>query len=176
MPTKATTFHDRLKSPQSDLLAAATPIPLAPQSPIELGKMPASLLDILPVTTHDVPKYRCARQTRRENNAAVVAPGATKPISPVTTEIIDGELKVVAHISEPTDGYMLKDADVGERFLATELQYMLFEAVEEVLNVDGTTGHVAGLLSVEGIQVQEFDQDAMTTLRMAALKEENAGH
>lgn len=158
-------------------LAAMTPMPLSPSSPIELGKVPASVLEILPSTEHDSPKYRYPRQTLRTNNAAVVPTGAEKPVSKVTTEMVDGELRVVATMSEPHDEYMLQDADVLARFLDAELRYMLLAAVEdEVINGDGTTGHLAGLLSVEGVQSQEFVTDPVTTLRMAALKAENVGH
>lgn len=164
-------------NPQAKSLAAQAPISLNPQSPIELGKVPASLLDILPVTQHDSPKYQYARQTVRTNNAAVVAPGAQKPTSVVSTQVIDGELQVVAHISEPIDEYTLKDADVLRMFLEAELRYMLLAAVEnEVLNGDGSAGHLTGILNTSGVQIQTFDTDPVTTLRMAMLKAENVGH
>jgi len=164
-------------NPAVKALAAITPIPLSTESPFELGRVPASVLDVLPLTQHTSPTYRYPRQTQRTNNAAVVAPGGTKPTSTVDTEMVDVELKVIATMSQPVDEYALKDASVLDRFLAAELQYMLLQAVEEeVLNGDGTGSHMTGILATENIQTQAFDTDSVTTLRMAALKAENAGH
>ncbi len=164
-------------SPAAKAVVAQTPITLTPASPIELGKVPTSLLAVMAVTEHDSPVYRYPRQTMRENNAAVVAPGGTKPESKLTTELVPGELKVIAHRSEPVDEYVLKDAEALSRFIDAELRYMLLQKIEaEVLNGDGTATHLNGILNVSGVQVQAFDTDPLTTLRMAALKAENAGH
>lgn len=157
-------------------IVAATPIPLAPQSPIELGKRPTSILEVLRVTQQPSPVWRYPRQTVRQNNAAIVAPGAEKPRSVVETEMVDGELRVFAHISNPVDEYVLSDSEALGRFLSAEMNYMLLDAIEdEVLNGDGTTGHLAGILNTSGVQLQAFDTDPLTSLRMAALKAENVG-
>ena len=152
-----------------------TTVPLSPD-PIETGVVPTSVLEALASVTRANPVYKYLRQTVRENNAAIVAPGAVKPTSLVTVEPIEGRLQVFAHISEYVDEYLLKDTDVLASFLTTQLFYMLREAVEEeILNGDGLAGHLRGILNTSGVQTQAFATDAVTTLRLAALKLENVG-
>ena len=157
-------------------MLAATTIPLAAQSPIELGKRPTSILEVLRVTQQPSPVWRYPRQTVRQNNAAIVAPGAEKPRLVVETEMVEGELRVFAHISNPVDEYVLSDSEALSRFLSAEMNCMLLDAIEEeVLNGDGTTGHLTGILNTSGVQLQAFDTDPLTSLGMAALKAENVG-
>lgn len=145
--------------------------------PIVEGIIPTTVLEALHTQVRADPVYRYMRQTLRDNNAAIVAPGATKPTSVVSVESITGELQVFAHISEAVDEYLLKDAEPLASFLSTQLLYMLREAVEEeVLNGDGSTGHLRGILNASGIQTQAFVTDAVTTLRRAALQLESVGH
>lgn len=152
-------------------------VPLLPQGPIEFGKVPTSVLDVLKATAHDGPTWRYMRQTVRTNNAAIVAPGGTKPTSVVTIDDVDGALAVFAHTSEMVDKYLLADNDTLASFLAAQLLYMLQTKIEdEVLNGAGTTGHLTGILHTSGLQTQTFTVDQITTLRMAALKLENAGY
>lgn len=152
-----------------------TTVPLSPD-PIAAGVVPTSVLEALEAVVRDSPVYRYLRQTVRENNAAIVAPGAVKPTSKVSVEPVEGRLQVFAHISEYVDEYLLKDASTLSSFLTTQLFFMLQEAVEdEILNGDGSEGHLRGLLNTSGVQVQPFATDAVTTLRLAALKLENVG-
>lgn len=160
------------------LVATGTTVTTVPMSPdpIANGIVPTSVLEALASVVRNSPVYKYLRQTVRENNAAIVAAGATKPTSKVSVEPIEGRLQVFAHISEYVDEYLLKDADTLASFLTTQLLYMLREAVEEeILNGDGTTGHLTGILNTSGIQTQAYATDAVTTLRLAALKLENLG-
>lgn len=160
------------------LVATGTTVTTVPMSPdpIANGVVPTSVLEALTTIVRDSPVYKYLRQTVRTNNAAIVAAGATKPTSVVSVDPIEGRLQVFAHISEYVDEYLLKDADTLASFLTTQLLYMLREAVEEeILNGDGTTGHLTGILNTSGIQTQAYATDAVTTLRLAALKLENLG-
>lgn len=153
------------------------PVPLSTSDVVELGRVPASILEWLGTIEHDSPAWVYARQTTRTNNAAIVPVGGVKPISAVNTEKVSGELRVFAHRSEPTDEFILQDIDVLASFIAAELNYGLLAKVEdEVLNGDGTAGHLTGILNTSGVQLQPFAADAVSTLRMAALKLENLGH
>lgn len=157
--------------------AVTSSVPLLPVGPIELGKVPTSILDVLKTTSHDTPTWRYLRQTIATNNAAIVAPGATKPTSIVTVDDINGSLQVFAHLSEYVDEYLLRDNDQLSRFLATQLLYMLQSKVEdEVLNGTGTAGRMLGILDMAGIQTQAYATDKLTTLRTSALKLENLGY
>jgi HK97 family phage major capsid protein len=155
--------------------SVVTPVPLQTRI-ITDGKVPTSLLEILPVTVRSGPTYRYLRQTVRTNHAAIVAPGATKPTSIFTLEEVDGKLEVFAHLSEPIDKYLLSDTAELSRFIETEMLYGLNLAVEdEALNGDGSPGHLSGILD-HAVQTQAFSVDMVTSLRAAITKLETLGY
>ncbi|AUZ87993.1 phage major capsid protein [Arthrobacter agilis] len=160
----------------TDSGSIVTPVPL--QGDVaSMGRVPASLLEVLPVIQHESPTFKFLRQTRRENSAAIVAPGAVKPTSLYTVEGVPGELRVFAHLSDPVDKYLLQDVASLERFVADEMLAGLNAAVEaEVLNGDGMAGHLRGILATSGIQVQAASADGVTTVRAGITKLEAAGH
>jgi len=145
--------------------------------PVAQGRLGSLLVAALPVLQLNVPRWSYLRQTTRTNSAAIVAPGAQKPTSTVTNTRIDSEALVFAHISEYVDEYLLADNDTLASFLAGELQQMLVEKVEgELLNGDGSTGHLTGLLHTSGIQSQGFVGDAVTSIRYALGAQATAGY
>ncbi|MDN4611075.1 phage major capsid protein [Arthrobacter burdickii] len=160
----------------TDSGSIVTPVPI--QGDVaSMGRVPASLLEVLPVLQHDLATFRFLRQTRRENNAAIVAPGAVKPTSIFSVEGVPNELRVFAHLSDPVDKYLLADVASLERFIADELLAGLNAAVEdEILNGDGTAGHLRGLLATSGIQSQAAAADSVTTVRAGVTKLEATGH
>ncbi|MFS0912810.1 phage major capsid protein [Microbacterium sp. 179-I 3D2 NHS] len=155
----------------------STQVPLVDSSPLELGKIPTSILDLIATTQRATPTWRYMRQAGQTNNAAIVAPGATKPTSVNAIEEITGSLQVFAHLSEYVDEYLLADNTQLGNYLTGQLLIQLWQKVEEeVLNGPGTTGHLTGILNTSGIQTQAFATDKLTTLRTAALKLENLGY
>ena len=145
--------------------------------PIADGRVPTTVLEALTTVIRDGGPFNYLRQTVRDNKAAIVAPGGLKPTSEISVQTIENQLQVFAHLSEYVDMYLLEDNTALQQFVSTQLLYMLSEAVEdEVLNGDATTGHLRGILATSGVQTQAFATDAVTTLRLAALKLENAGH
>lgn len=155
--------------------SVVTPVPLQPGI-IEQGKVPATLLELLPVTVRSAPSYRYLRQTVRTNLAAIVAPGDTKPTSIFTVEEVNAALQVFAHMSQPVDKYLLSDSAELTRFLEAELFYGLHCAIEdEILNGDGSPGHLSGILD-HAIQTQAFSVDMVTSLRAAVTKLEVLGY
>lgn len=155
----------------------STQVPLVDSSPLELGKIPTSILDLIATTQRATPTWRYMRQAGQTNNAAIVAPGATKPTSVNSIEEITGSLQVFAHLSEYVDEYLLSDNTQLGNYLTGQLLIQLWQKVEEeVLNGAGTTGHLTGILNTSGIQTQAFVTDKLTTLRTAALKLENLGY
>jgi HK97 family phage major capsid protein len=153
-----------------------TPTPVA-MDPVALADPGATLLDALNVIVAAEPTYRYLRQVTRENNAAVVAVGETKPTSKTTWEQIDDRLRIVATLSEGVHEYWLRDAPALERFMEDELVNNVLRAIEdEVVNGDGTGEHFTGLAHVSGAQVQAFAVDSLTTIRKAITKLEVAGH
>lgn len=156
--------------------AITTPVPMSSQSPVQLGRVPTSILDVLTVTKRETPSYRYLRQNAFTNNAAIVAPGATKPTSVIGVETVDGALQVFAHLSEPVDKFLLLDNDTLVTFIAGQLLWGLQSKVQsEVVNGTGATGRLRGILSTTGVQEQTFTADKVTTLRAAATKLEVLG-
>jgi hypothetical protein len=137
--------------------------------PLFMPRLPVSILECLQLVPRTSPSYSTLRQTVRTNNAAIVAPGATKPTSIFTVVPILNSLKVFAHLSDPIDTYLLADNVALQGFLQAELLYGLTQAVEsEVINGAGTAGHLTGFLATSGIQSQAAGAGSITTLRSAA--------
>lgn len=156
--------------------STVTGVPMAPESPIALGRPALSLLDALTLQQR-APKYTYLRQTTRTNNAAPVAQGATKPTSVLGLTEIDAELHVIAHMSEPIPKYWLDDSAALEQFVADELLFGLRQVIEaQAIAGDGTGENLTGLVNVSGVQTQAFATDLLTTTRGAVTKLETAGH
>lgn len=154
-----------------------TNVPLVDSSPIEQRRVPTSILNVLRVTERTTPQYRILKQTQFTNNAAIVAPGDTKPTSTMTVESVDRSLKVFAHLSEPVDKYLLLDNDALTSFIQQQLLWGLSLALEEeVLSGDGTDKHLQGILSTTGVQQQAYAGDPLSTLRASITSLETAGH
>lgn len=143
----------------------------------------SELLATIPVVTQSSPVFRFLRQTARTNNAAVVKSGDTKPTSVYGLTPIEGELKVIAHLSEGIDKYSLEDVTNLEQFVTDEMIYGLYRALEnQVLNgVGEVTGppaknELTGMLNTSGIQSQAFATDLLTTTRKAVTAVESIGH
>jgi HK97 family phage major capsid protein len=131
------------------------------------GKPATSIFDVLPTALRNAPLYRHLRQITRDNNAAVVAPGATKPTSVYTIESVDAQLEVVAHMSEPVDVYMAQDTPGLQSFIASELGYGLATAVEAKA--------LADVAATTGIQTPAAGADVFATTRHAVTLLENVG-
>jgi HK97 family phage major capsid protein len=154
-----------------------TNVPLVDSSPIEQRRVPTSILNVLRVTERTTPQYRILKQTQFTNNAAIVAPGETKPTSTMTVEAVERKLHVFAHLSEPVDKYLLLDNDALTSFIQQQLLWGLSLALEkEVLSGDGTDKHLQGILSTTGVQQQAYAGDPLSTLRAAITSLETVGH
>lgn len=102
-----------------------------------------NLLTVVPVQT-DAVKY--GRQTLRENNARIVAEGTTKPYSNYKWEDATATIETIAHLAKLTL-QALADAPRLAAEVESELRFGLALAEEaEILNGDGTTGHLSGLI------------------------------
>ncbi|MDV6304859.1 phage major capsid protein [Rhodococcus cerastii] len=153
-----------------------TPIILSSQSPVEIGKPATSLLAVVPVVQRSAPRFEWLQQTVRTNNAAIVAPGAVKPTSIYGIEKRDGELRVVAHFSEPIDKYLIADNSTLATFVANELLYGLYAELErQMIEGAGGVAELKGLSATSGVLAQAFATDLVTTTRKAITRLENAG-
>ncbi|MCF8603261.1 phage major capsid protein [Gordonia sp. HY442] len=142
-----------------------------------MPRTPTSLWDVLPVSSVANPTVRYLRQTARDIDAKVVAPGELKPTSTLALEPVDVSLKTVATISEPIDKWSLVDVRNLQQFIGGELQYGLFSELERQLFV-GTGGdtELTGLASVSGIQTHDASASLVDGARGAITKLENLGY
>ena len=102
-----------------------------------------NLLTIVPVQT-DAVKY--GKQTLRDNKAKIVAEGDSKPYSDYKWEDATANIEVVAHLAKLTL-QALADAPRLAAEVESEMRFGLALAEEaEILNGDGTTGHLSGLM------------------------------
>lgn len=132
----------------NDMAASVTLLPnrYTVDSTVSLTRQPLrvrDLLTIVPVTTDSI---RYAVQNVRNNQAKIVAEGTAKPYSNYAWTEATANVEVIAHLSKLT---LQAIADVP-RLVAEVEQEMryglsLYEE-QELLNGDGSTGHLNGLL------------------------------
>lgn len=102
-----------------------------------------NLLTIVPVQS-DAVKY--GKQTLRTNAARIVAEGTSKPYSNYKWEDATATIEVIAHLAKLTL-QALADAPRLAAEVESEMRFGLAMAEEdEILNGDGTTGHLSGLI------------------------------
>lgn len=102
-----------------------------------------NLLTIVPVQS-DAVKY--GKQTLRDNKARIVAEGTSKPYSNYKWEDATATIETIAHLSKLTL-QALADAPRLAAEVESEMRFGLAMAEEdEILNGDGTTGHLSGLI------------------------------
>ncbi|MCK8673061.1 phage major capsid protein [Rhodococcus sp. HM1] len=164
---------------QKALLPAGTAhagVPLLPEI-VELGHPSNTLLDALVALPAPGPTFKALVQRQRDNNAAPVAEGDTKPTSVFGLEEVEVNLEVLAHMSEPTPRYWFEDNDALQVFVQDEMVRGLRDALEaQVLTGDGERPNLQGVLTTSGVQVQSFTTDVARSVRSAITKLETAGH
>lgn len=103
-----------------------------------------NLLTVVPVQS-DAVKY--GRQTLRDNKARIVAEGDSKPYSNYKWEDATATIEVIAHLAKMTL-QALADAPRLAAEVESEMRYGYSLAEEdEILNGDGTSGHLDGLMN-----------------------------
>lgn len=103
-----------------------------------------NLLTVIPVQTDSV-KY--GQQTLRDNKAKIVAEGTAKPYSNYKWENATATVEVIAHLAKLTL-QALADAPRLAAEVESEMRFGLALAEEdEILNGDGTTDHLDGLMN-----------------------------
>lgn len=133
----------------------------------------ADLLTVVPVQT-DAVKY--GKQVLRDNQARIVAEGTSKPYSNYKWEDDTAIIEVVAHLAKMSL-QALADAPRLAAEIESEMRYGLSFAEEaEILNGNGTTGHLSGLMhnaTAFSVPAGMSDDDMLTgidVLRVAMLK------
>ncbi|MEL4506323.1 phage major capsid protein [Luteococcus sp. H138] len=143
---------------------------------VQLPETPTVLLDLVARQALHEHTFAYMRQTLRDEKAAVVADGQTKPTSLYSfTEVID-RARVVAHLSEPFPIRFMADHEAMVNVLNAEMKGGVMHALEkEILQGDGTGEHFTGLLNVEGVRRVPFATDMVTTIRKAITASQKIG-
>lgn len=103
-----------------------------------------NLLTVVPVQS-DAVKY--GKQTLRDNQARIVAEGTKKPYSNYKWEDATATIETIAHLTKMTL-QALADAPRLAAEVESEMRYGYSLAEEtEILNGDGTPGHLDGLMN-----------------------------
>jgi Phage capsid family len=138
------------------------------QSPVALGQVATSILDVVEVTAQASDQFAYLRQSVRTNAAAIVPEGAVKPTSTYSVVRVEDRLDVVAHLSEAIPRFWIVDNVALEQFLRNELEFGLSLAVQNMLVSD-----VAG---TSGVQTQAYSTSVLQTLRKTLTKLEVSGY
>lgn len=150
----------------------------APEAVAE-GRPVTSLRQLMPnVASSGI--YAFLKQSLRDSNASVVAPGALKPTSIYEFERVEDRCRTIAHLSEPIPRQDLSDAPALAQFIQVEMFDGLERALEaEIVGGDGTGEHLTGLNATAGIQtvalLGDTGVDLVKTLRRALTRLESYG-
>jgi len=136
-----------------------------------------SILQLIPFTRlGGTDAFTYLRETVRDHRAAPVAVGEKKPTSVYTVERIEDRTRTIAHLSEPIPRQYLSDIPLLRQYVDAVLRegYVL-ELEYQIVDGPGTGENMTGLLNTEGILIQAFDTDPLTTTRRAitALERQN---
>lgn len=113
---------------------------------VSMERQPLRIRDLLTVVPVQTDAVKYGKQTLRQNNARIVAEGTTKPYSNYKWEDATATIETIAHLAKLTL-QALADAPRLAAEVESELRFGLALAEEaEILNGDGTTGHLSGLM------------------------------
>lgn len=113
---------------------------------ISLERPPLRIRDLLTVVPVQSDAVKYGKQTLRDNKARIVAEGTSKPYSDYKWEDATATIEVIAHLAKMTL-QALADAPRLAAEVESEMRFGYALAEEdEILNGDGTSGHLSGLI------------------------------
>lgn len=131
---------------------------------------------LAPVRRIATAEYSYLRQTTRTNNAAPVAIGAVKPTSVLGLERVTAPVETIAHLTEPIARQYLEDEAALTTFVADELLYGLYKALDgQVVSGSGMSPELEGIVNLAGAQPQAWDTNALRTTRKGLTLLQDAG-
>lgn len=142
-----------------------------------LPDVATTILDLIPRKgISGTNEFSFLRQTVRDNNAAPVADGATKPTSTFTVEEVTDSCRYVAHLSEPFPLRLFADHADLEQFLQAEMARGVVRGFEaQIINGDGVDPNFRGILNTSGIVAVAYATDLLTTIRKGLTAFQNSG-
>lgn len=128
------------------------------------------LLSVVPTTSNRVEYFK---QTVRDNQAAVVSEGATKPTSNYEWEPADALVRTIAHVV-PVTRQAIDDSPQLQGFINSEMRFGLeLEEEMQILKGSGVGENLSGLVTEATAYSAEFtpsDAQMIDALRLAILQ------
>jgi HK97 family phage major capsid protein len=113
---------------------------------VSMERRPLRIRDLLTVVPVQSDSIKYGRQTLRTNAARIVAEGSPKPYSTYKWEDATAPIETIAHLAKLTL-QAIADAPRLAAEVESEMRYGLaFAEEDEILNGDGTAGHLSGLI------------------------------
>jgi len=172
----ATSLHTRATFTASG--ASLTSIQKLPGVPGLLDQQPLSVLDLFDQARTNARTIRFIKETSFTNAAAAVAEEGLKPDATLAVEEEDATMRKIAVTIKVTDE-MLADHEQMRSFVDSRLGYMVSAyADSELLNGDGTSNRIVGILNVSGIQTHNSSESdsALDAIQEALTKVRTVGH
>lgn len=157
--------HQALERGESRNLTARAFITAEPHLPASLFESvigpqhESRLLDRLPTYKLDGPSLEYVRHTASSGAPAIVGEGQLKPEITMTIDhVIATAQKIAAHTAVSWE--IISDWSVFDAYVKTELTSQVIDVeTNELLNGDGTAGHLDGILNVSGILTHALGTD-----------------
>lgn len=148
--------------------AGIVPYPAPQADVVPIARRRPVVADLIPQTETSAPSIIYLEQTTATNNAAAVTEGAAKPESALGYTRRTIPLEVIAHIL-PVTNQELEDIPGIRDIIDQELVAMLRLAEEgELLNGDGSSPNLTGIITRSGVQTQDKGTDDVFTAVMKA--------
>lgn len=123
-----------------------------------------TILDLISTGHSDSATLEYAQIVSENDGSAIVAEGALKPLSDITTAIKDAKVFTYADGFDATNQF-LSDEPALAAFMNQQVQRHLRGKIEDqVLNGAGGSSAPYGILATSGVQAQAFDTDIITTI------------
>lgn len=137
---------------------------------VPIHDRPTRILDVIPIDTslNGTDQYAFLRETVREHKAAETAPGGLKPTSVYSVAKVEDRVRVIAHLSEPMDRFLLRDVDLLRPYIDDSMrQGVLTRLDHQILLGDGTGENLKGLGVDSERQIMVWQEDLLRTTRGA---------
>lgn len=123
---------------------------------VELGQQQPMVADLFMQAQTDQPTIRYMKETSFTNSADTVLEGDDKPEAGFVLEEVDASVRKVAVWTKVTDE-TLEDFSQIRPYIDTRLAFMVRSKIDnQLLNGNGTTPNLAGLLGTSGVQTAEM--------------------